>query len=287
MSVTCMLLIVTSFVYRYTSLHFLFELKLFIFSSAEYPITLFGSIEAGLKVTTVSPGYTPREMAHQLEDCGPKAIFCEVYNYDTVQKACDLAGLTKAKIIVLKSENGQSYPSGTINFEELADPTDVNLFEASKLNSDANLDEFVILPYSSGTTGLPKGVMHSHKSFIANSEQMSQKMFTKSVTLPTTNEFQDVLPCFLPFYHIYGLNVVLHNKLSRGVKIISMRNYNINHFLDILPKHKATFLSLVPPIIIQLGNHPAAKPSHFESVRNMLCGAASIGCEDVERLLKK
>lgn len=246
-----------------------------------------GSIEGSLKVTTVNPGYTATEVAYQLSDSQVKAVYCEASNVNNIKRACELANLNEIKIIALKSKGDQSIPAGAINFEELVNPANLNLSEASKFNDDTNLDETVIIPYSSGTTGLPKGVMTTHKSFVANTEVSSARMFSDTHVLPTTNEHQDVWPCFLPFYHMYGLCNLLHHKLSRGCKIVSMRNYNINHLLDVLTKHKATCLGLVPPVIVQLGNHPAVNPSHFESVRLVMCGASNLGSDDVKRLLKK
>lgn len=254
---------------------------------AEYPIVFLGSIEAALKVTTVNAGYMPNEIAHQLADCQVKAVFCEIDNYDSVKKACELAKLSDILVIALKSENGQSVPNGAISFDELVNTAGLNLTESSKFNDNADLDNVVILPYSSGTTGLPKGVMHSHKTFIANAEQISGNLYTKSNTLPTTNDYQDIIPCFLPFYHIYGLSVILQSKLSLGCKIVSMRKYEVNHFMDVLTKHRATMLNIVPPIVVQLGYHEAAKSSHFDGIRLLLCGASTLGQEDIERLLKK
>lgn len=246
-----------------------------------------GSIEAGLKVTTVNSAYTPNEIAHQLADCQVKVVFCEIDNYDSVKKACDLAKLNGTKIIVLKTESGQSIPSGAVNFDELVDTTGLSLSDSSKFNDDAQLDDVVILPYSSGTTGLAKGVMHSHRTFTANAEQVAAKMFTKTLTLPTTAEYQDIIPSFLPFFHIFGMVVLLQNKLLLGCKIISMRKYEINHFLDVLTKHKPTMLNIVPPVAVQLGYHEAVKASHFDGIRSILSGASHLSQEDTERLLKK
>lgn len=255
--------------------------------SIEFPIALLGSIQSNLKVSPINPGYSPREIAYQLKDCQVKAVFCEASHFNHMKQACALAQLTETKIIVLKSGCDESIPVGAINFEELIDVSNINLSEASKFNDDVDPDETVILPYSSGTTGLPKGVMHSHKSFIANADQANAKVFFNQLTLPTTNEFQEVLPCFLPFYHIYGLCNLLYNKLSLGCKIVSMRSYDVNLFLEVLSKHKATLLALVPPVVIQLGHHPAVKPAHFQSVRLILSAASSLGEGDALRFLKK
>lgn len=161
----------------------------------------------------------------------------------------------------------------------------MNLIDSTTFNNDANLDQTAVILYSSGTTGLPKGVMHSHRTTIALSQILVPNRFYEPHILPTTNDFQDVSVSFLPFFHVYGLTVTLLNRLLLGCKVLSMK-YEINHFLDSIVKHKATILPLVPPIVIQLNNHPNTSSNYFQYVRNIMCGAASLADSDVERLLK-
>lgn len=145
----------------------------------------------------------------------------------------------------------------------------------------------ILLPYSSGTTGLQKGVMHSHSTAIANSQILLNEIHGDSLISSATANFQEVGPCFLPFFHIYGLTVLLLNTLSMGCKIVTMPKYQPHKFLDILLEHKATFLPLVPPVVIQLNNFAAANASYFQHVRTMLCGASSLVETDVEKFLAK
>lgn len=163
----------------------------------------------------------------------------------------------------------------------------MNLTESSKFNDNANLDKAVILPYSSGTTGLQKGVMHTHSTMIANSEVLSAKMFDETIISSTTAEHQEVVSCFLPFYHAYGLTVLMLNKFSLGCKIISIPNYQPNKFVDIVKKHRVTFLPLVPPVVVSLNNFEGARSSDFESVRGIMCGASNLAEEDVKRFMAK
>lgn len=145
----------------------------------------------------------------------------------------------------------------------------------------------ILLPYSSGTTGLQKGVKHSHSTTIANSQILSNKIRNDSLISSATADFQEVVPCFLPFYHIYGLTVLLLNTLSMGCKIVTMPKYQPDKFLDILLKHKATFLPLVPPVVIQLNNFAAANPVYFQYVRTIMSGASSLVEADVDKFLTK
>lgn len=163
-------------------------------------------------------------------------------------------------------------------------PTGLNLIDATTFNNNADLDQTAVILYSSGTTGLPKGVMHSHRTTIGLSQILVPNRFYEPHILPTTNHFQDVTVSFLPFFHVYGLIVTLLNRLLLGSKVLSMK-YEINHFLDSIVKHKATILPLVPPIT-QLNNHPHTSSEHFQYARNIMCGAASLADSDVERLLK-
>lgn len=105
-------------------------------------------------------------------------------------------------------------------------------------------DDVVILPYSSGTTGLPKGVEITHKNVTSNCEM--KKLC--NLTLPTTSDFQDVLPCVLPFYHIYGMTMVMLSKLALGNKLVTLPKFTPESFLKSLDEHKATVLHIVPPI---------------------------------------
>lgn len=226
-------------------------------------------------------------MSRQLVLSQPKVIFSTVDKFDVIKKACALAKLPDTKVIVLKTELGQSVRDDMINLMELASTRGMNLSASSKFNVNADPNQMVILPYSSGTTGLPKGVMLSHNGITSNLEAFDEKLPYERIMLPTTNDFQEVVPVVLPFYHCYALNLVLLSKLALGCKLITIPKYEPNQYLQTIREHKATFLTLVPPIIIQLAAFEHAKPSHFELVRFVASAASSLAHSDVERFKEK
>lgn len=153
-------------------------------------------------------------------------------------------------------------------------------------NRDTASSDLTVLPYSSGTTGMPKGVMLTHNNLVSNCEGMDVNLPYERLIRPTTNDFQEVLPCFLPFFHAYGLIVLLLPKLALGARIITMPKYEINDFLRITKEKKATFLHLVPPVVIQLSNYEGAKPEIFKHVRQVMSAASNLAQADAERFLK-
>lgn len=163
----------------------------------------------------------------------------------------------------------------------------LNLSDSTNLAKHVKYDDLAVLPYSSGTTGMPKGVMLTHKNLVANCQSLDVDMPYRRLILPTTNDFQDVLPCFLPYFHIYGLMCVLVPKLALGCKIVSIPKFEVNSFLRITKEQKATFLHLVPPTVHLLSNYDGAKPEHFTHVRQVMCGASNLSQNDVERFNKK
>lgn len=164
--------------------------------------------------------------------------------------------------------------------------TGLNLLESSEFKKDTKYDDLTALLYSSGTTGLPKGVMLTHRNLVSNCQSINGPLPYDPLILPTTDDYQDVLPAFLPFYHIYGLMVILIPKLCMGAKIVSIPKYDIHDFLRITKDQKATYLHLVPPVVIQLNNHKDVTPSHFEHVRKVMSAASSLADSDGERFKK-
>lgn len=162
----------------------------------------------------------------------------------------------------------------------------LNLSDSDEYNKDVKYHDTILLPYSSGTTGLPKGVMLTHHNLVSNCQSLSANLPHEPLVLPTTNDYQDVLPCFLPFFHIYGLMVALTPKLALGAKIVTMPKFDVADFLRICAEKKATMLHLVPPIVILLNNLGVVKPEHFKNVKRVMCGASSLGQSDAEPFLK-
>lgn len=129
--------------------------------------------------------------------------------------------------------------------------------------------------------------MLSHNNIAVNCEMLNAELPDSRLILPTTNDFQEVVPCVLPMYHAYGLNMGLISKLALGCKVVTLPRFHPEEFLTSLAEHKATFLSLVPPLVVFLGENKAVKQRHLEQVRTILCGAAPLDAPDADRVRLK
>jgi acyl-CoA synthetase (AMP-forming)/AMP-acid ligase II len=129
-------------------------------------------------------------------------------------------------------------------------------------------EDLVVLPYSSGTTGLPKGVMLTHRNLVANLCQMDGlDYFTKD----------DTLICVLPLFHIYGLVVILNMGLHQGATVVTMPRFELEHFLKAVQDYRVTMAHIVPPIVLLLSNNPIVADYDLSSLHTLFSGAAPLG----------
>ncbi|KAL7020464.1 hypothetical protein ACKWTF_011545 [Chironomus riparius] len=250
-------------------------------NSIEFPIVALGGCEAGMILTTINPLYTSDEISRQLIDSGAKILFGSASMSHILKEAVQKLN-RPIKIVYITNSPNEAIPADGIRFDELIDTNGLDLMSLKEVDRDNNSVSF--LPYSSGTTGLNKGVELSHKNIIANSFALrSQEV---DVTQDAIGDHQDVLPCVLPFFHIYGLNVTLIAKLAQGCKLITLPRFAPDTFLNALEKNQPNVLHLVPPIIIFFNNFNKIRPEHTKSVRIVFSGAASLGSGDMEKFLK-
>jgi acyl-CoA synthetase (AMP-forming)/AMP-acid ligase II len=136
-------------------------------------------------------------------------------------------------------------------------------------------DDVVALPYSSGTTGLPKGVMLTHRNLVANILQTDGTRHLR--------DGADTLICFLPFFHIYGLVVIMLLGLRSGATLVVMPRFELERYLDLVERHRATMLHVVPPVVLALAKSPAAGGRDYSSVRKLFSGAAPLGADVIKQ----
>lgn len=117
-----------------------------------------------------------------------------------------------------------------------------------KQNELMSCHDIAMLPYSSGTTGLSKGVKLSHKNVVSNSMMINSDTGNGQLTYEAIGDHQDILPCVLPFFHIYGLTCTLLSKLAHGCKLITLQKFQPEPYLKVLAEHNPSVLYLVPPI---------------------------------------
>ncbi len=139
--------------------------------------------------------------------------------------------------------------------------------------------DLVALPYSSGTTGLPKGVMLTHANLIANILQVDR-----------AGHFidgEDTTVAFLPFFHIYGLTIIVFMSVWAGVTVVVMPKFELEPYLDLVERHRATVLHVVPPVVLAFAKHPAVAGRDFSCVRMLFSGAAPLGADITEQCTRR
>lgn len=220
-------------------------------------VTVFhGLMRAGATVTTVNTLFTADEIEGQLKDAAATWFVTISPLLGPVSEACARVGIPSERIIVLDGAAG--HPDlRTLLAERLA-PPDVTFDPATHV---------AVLPYSSGTTGAPKGVMLSHRNLVANLEQM----LTLTDLEPDTRAH-----AMMPFFHVYGLTVLLNGALKRRSTLVPMARFDFVEFLSDIQKHRLTHLFIAPPIAVALAKHPIVDQYDLSSVRIINSAAATL-----------
>ncbi|KAJ1429238.1 AMP-dependent synthetase/ligase [Sesbania bispinosa] len=233
-------------------------IMLLLSNSPEFVFAFLGASFRGAITTAANPFFTPAEVAKQAKASNAKLLITQASYYDKVKD------LDHVKLVFVDSP-----PEGHMHFSELAQ-TDENEIPQVKINPD----DVVALPYSSGTTGLPKGVMLTHKGLVTS---IAQQVDGDNPNLYFHTE--DVILCVLPLFHIYSLNSVLLCGLRAKAAILLMPKFEINALLNLVHKYKITIAPVVPPIVLAIAKSPDLDKYDLSSIRVLKSGGAPLGKE--------
>ncbi|GAA1829029.1 AMP-binding protein [Agromyces salentinus] len=215
-----------------------------------------GILRAGATATTVNSLYTPEEIASQLTDSGATWFFTVSPLLPGAKAAAEQVGIADDHLVVLDGAEG--HPSLRDLLGEGRPAPDISFDPAEHL---------AVLPYSSGTTGRPKGVMLTHRNLVANVTQNIQAIGL---------EREDRVLAVLPFFHIYGMTVLLNYALKCRASLVTMPRFDLAEFLRVIGEYRATWLFIAPPIAVALAKHPLVAQADLSSVKVVFSGAAPL-----------
>jgi len=244
----------------------------------EFPIAYLGACGVGVTLTTMNPTYRPEEIARQLEMSGSRYIITIGLFLENIKQACHIYGGVE-KIIVLGMEDT---PEDCISFLQMVIMDDGSLYD-ERGTFDVHND-IVVLPFSSGTTGPPKGVSLTHYNMVANLTQLAHPDI---LMLDTNEDHQESTVAVLPFFHIYAMNCIMTLGLQLGAKLITIPRFEPEMYIKALVTYRPTWLNLVPPLVSFLSTHPAVKSEYLSSVRAVTGGAAPFGPALIEKFKEK
>ncbi|TKY54585.1 4-coumarate--CoA ligase 1 [Spatholobus suberectus] len=228
----------------------------------QFALAFLGASHRGAVVTTANPFYTPQELAKQATATKTRLVITQAAY---VEKIKSFAENNDVMVMCIdSSEDGSVLKFSTLTN---ADETEAPAVKISP-------DDVVALPFSSGTSGLPKGVMLSHKNLVTTVAQLvdgeNPHQYTHS---------EDVLLCVLPMFHIYALNSILLCGIRAGAAVLIVHKFDITTVLGLIEKYKVTVASFVPPIILALVKSGEAHRYDLSSIRAVITGAAPLGGE--------
>lgn len=226
----------------------------------EYPIAFHAVARLGGINTTSNPVYTSEELSYQLKESRARFLLTVPALLDRARAA---AADTRVEEIFVVGEAQGATPFAAL-LETGGRPPDVLINPR---------EDVVALPFSSGTTGLPKGVMLTHYNLVANMCQLDGCGHSTA---------DDTLIATLPLFHIYGMVVIMNLGLAKGASIVTLSRFDLEEMLRIMQDYRVTFAHLVPPLVLAMARHPAVAKYDLSSLRGIFSGAAPLS-EDLTR----
>ncbi|SDF66974.1 Acyl-CoA synthetase (AMP-forming)/AMP-acid ligase II [Blastococcus aurantiacus] len=219
-----------------------------------FPVVFHGIAAAGCVMSPINSLYTPDEIAFQLKDSGAKILITISMFLDRATAAAEKSPVDE--IVVLDGAEGHANLFDLLGADAPSVQVDIDPAE-----------DLVTLPYSSGTTGLPKGVMLTHRNLVAN--------VTQCLPLLKTGADERII-AVLPFFHIYGLTVLMNQGLALGGTVVTLPRFELEDFLRTIQDHKITRAFVAPPILLALAKHPLVDQYDLSSLQSILSGAAPL-----------
>jgi acyl-CoA synthetase (AMP-forming)/AMP-acid ligase II len=223
----------------------------------EYAVAFHAVASVGGVNTTANPLLTADELATQLRHCDARLLLTVPDMLDKATAAAEAAGVEE---VFVYGEGDGATPFASL-LQAGREPPAVAIDPA---------EDVVALPYSSGTTGLPKGVMLTHRNLVANISQTIAHQRLRE---------DDRVIAVLPFFHIYGLVVLMNMPLYRGATIVTMPRFDLEGFLRVVQQYRITRAWVAPPIVLALAKQPLVDEFDLSSLNFMLSGAAPLSAE--------
>ncbi len=243
------------------------RVTIFMPNSIEFVIAFYGALKAGGVVNPINAQSKEREIRFQVGDAGATAVLYHAALAPVVDAVRSDLGSVRVFAVT-----GDEAPDGVERFDDLL------VGNEAGISVPPGMNDLAALPYTSGTTGFPKGVMLTHANLTANQQQ-----FFAAVPVRRDDVFLNVLP----YFHIYALNLLMTGAISLGATQVIMPRFDMVEYCTLVERRQATVCCIVPPIVLGLAMSPEVEKHDFSSVRFFFSGAAPLAPDPAKRMIQR